>query len=57
MSMKRFRLYHGNEVSCFGLKSVKQIKAIAKEYSNVKKIVEVKRNPLTGVEKYVIITV
>lgn len=56
--MKRFRLYHGNnQVSCFRLKSVKQIKSIAKQYSNVKKIVEIKRNPLTGVEKSVIITV
>lgn len=54
--MKRFRLYHGNnEVSCFRLKSVKQIKSIAKQYSNVQKIVEVKRNPLTKTEKEVII--
>ena len=55
--MKRFRLYYGNnEISCFRLKSEKQIKSIAKQYPNVKKIVKVKRNPLTGVEKCVIIT-
>ena len=54
--MKRFRLYHGNnEISCFRLKSVKQIKSIVKQYSNVQKIVEVKRNLLTKTEKEVII--
>lgn len=54
--MKRFRLYHGdNKVSCFRLKSAKQMKSIAKQYPNVKKIVEVKRNLLTKVEKEVII--
>ena len=54
--MKRFKMYYGNnEISCFRLKSVKQIKPIAKQYPNVEKIVEIKRNPLTKTERDVII--
>lgn len=57
MKKRRFRIYFTNDTcSCFKT-TEKQIKNIIKQYSNVKKVVEIKRNPLTKEEDYCIIRV
>lgn len=45
MKLKSFRIYWdgGNRISCFRLKSLKQAESIAKQYSNVIKVEEVKK--------------
>ncbi len=55
MKKRRFRIYFTNDTcSCFNV-TEKQIKSIIKQYSNVKKVVEIKRNLLTKEEDYCII--
>ena len=55
MKKRRFRIYFTNDTcSCFKA-TEKQIKSIIKQYSNVKKVVEIKRNLLTKEEDYCII--
>lgn len=39
--LKSYWIYWGdNQISCFRLRSIKQAESIAKQYKNVKKIVE-----------------
>lgn len=54
---KRFKIYFTNDIcSCFNV-TEKQIKNIVKEYANVEKVVEIKKNLLTKKESCRIIKV
>lgn len=57
MKKKRFKVYFTNDIcSCFNV-TEKQIKNIVKQYTNVEKVVEIKKNLLTKEESYRIIRV